>query len=241
MAEMNLSLDRLPVSMREAIRKYAETVHELAGDNGLALTLFGAIAADTFDPTLHTARSVLVLKTADLEMLRTLAKEGPRLGKARISAPLIMTPDYITASLDSFPLEFLEIQQHYLCVFGSDFFGELSFQNSHIRLQCERELKSILIGMRQGLLASTGKEKVVGQIEADVAERLVRTLRGLLWLHGQKEAKPAAQTVGDIEEGIRRSLPGVRGALNERGQHTWDEFKTLYEDIDSLRSFVDGW
>ncbi len=234
-------LDRLPASMRQPIQSYAQRVQAMAGPNALALTLFGALAAGTFDPKRHTARSVLVLQTVDLELLRLLAKEGPRLGKARIAAPLIMTPDYIKGSADSFPLELLEIQQRHLCVFGPDYFEELAIQENHIRLQCERELKSILIGMRQALLAAAGKDKLLSEIEADVAERLIRTLRGLLWLHGQRDPKPAGQAVSEIERSISRDLPGVRGAINERGKHGWEEFKTLYEEVDALRKSVDAW
>lgn len=241
MTEGNPDLDQLPASMRQPIQAYAQTVQSLAGGNALALTLYGAIAAGVFDPKLHTARSVVVLDRLDLEMLRSLAKEGPRMGKARIAAPLIMTPDYITASMDSFPLEFLEIQMRHLCVFGRDYFQDLALQENHVRLQCERELKTILIGMRQSLLAAAGKEKLLGEIEADVAERLVRTLRGLLWLHGQRDATPAAQAVSEIEHSINRELPGVRGAIRVGKEHGWSEFKTLYDDVDALRTVVDAW
>ncbi len=227
--------------MRNSIRQYTDGVKELAGGNGLALTLFGAIAAGTFDPKRHTARSVLVLQTVDLEMLRRLAKDGTRLGKARIAAPLIMTPEYINASADTFPLELIEIKQCHLCVFGEDYFEELAFHDPHIRLQCERELKTILIGMRQGLLAAAGREKLFGTIGADVAERLVRTLRGLLWLHGQKEPKPVVQAITEIETTGNRQLPGVRRAIEEGGQHGWEEFRSLYDDIEALRSLADAW
>lgn len=227
--------------MQNSIRQYTDGVKELAGGNGLALTLFGAIAAGTFDPKRHTARSVLVLQTVDLEMLRRLAKDGTRLGKARIAAPLIMTPEYINASADTFPLELIEIKQCHLCVFGEDYFEELAFHDPHIRLQCERELKTILIGMRQGLLAAAGREKLFGTIEADVAERLVRTLRGLLWLHGQKEPKPVVQALAEIETSFKRQLPGVRLAIEEGGQHGWEEFRSLYDDIEALRSLADAW
>ncbi len=241
MTEESSPMDTIVVSMRGPIQAYAQKVQALAGSNGLALTLFGSIAAGTFDPKLHRARSVVVLQTVDLEMLRLFAKEGLGLGKARIAAPLIMTPDYIKASLDSFPLEFIEITQCHLCVFGQDYFTDLPFLESHVRLQCEREIKTILIGMRQGLLAAAGREKLFAEIETDVAERLVRTLRGLLWLRNQKEPRPAAQVVSQIEEQVNRALPGVRGAIQEGGQHGWGEFKTLYEDIDALRTFVNAW
>ena len=43
-------LNGLPEAMREPLRRYAETLKELAGDNARSLTLFGAVAAGTFNP-----------------------------------------------------------------------------------------------------------------------------------------------------------------------------------------------
>ncbi|MFQ5897545.1 MAG: hypothetical protein ACE5JN_04780 [Candidatus Methylomirabilia bacterium] len=234
-------LHRVTESMRQPIRQYAEQVRALAGENALALTLFGAIAAGSFDKSRHTVRNVLVLQSVDLEMLRRLAKDGAKLGKARISAPLIMTPAYISASLDTFPLELIEIHQCHITLFGQDQFEALSFNDAHVRLQCERELKSILIGMRQGLLSAAGREKLIGAMEADVAERLVRTLRGLIWLKGEKEAKPSAQLIPAVEKIIGRTLPGVREALRVVGPHGWEEFRTLYEDVEAVGKIVDAW
>ncbi|MFQ5990945.1 MAG: hypothetical protein ACE5NA_00790 [Nitrospiraceae bacterium] len=235
------ALDRIPVAMRDPIQRYADSVRELAGANVLALTVFGSLAAGSFNPTKHTARSVVVLQTVDLEMLRQFAKQGARLGKARIAAPLIMTPEYIRASADSFPLEFIEIHQCHVCVFGPDYFNDLVFDAAHIRLQCERELKTILIGMRQGLLAAAGREKLFSTIETDVAERLVRTLRGLLWLHGQTQAQPGVQAVAEVERSVSRPMPGIRRILDETAEHGWQEFRALYADVEALQSTADAW
>ena len=234
-------LDRIIEPMRQPIERYAEQVRTLAGDKALALTLFGAIAAGTFVTNRHTVRNVLVLESVDLEMLHRLAKEGVRLGKAQISAPLIMTPVYIKASLDTFPLELIEIHQCHITLFGHDHFETLSFADAHVRLQCERELKTILIGMRQGLLAAAGREKIMAAMEADVAETLVRTFRGLLWLKGQKDPKPSAQVISEVENIIDRKLPGVREALNVSGPHGWDLFQTLYADVETVGKIVDAW
>ncbi|MFQ5846583.1 MAG: hypothetical protein ACE5IQ_02800 [Candidatus Methylomirabilales bacterium] len=234
-------LDRVIEQMRQPIAQYAEQIQALAGDNALALTLFGAIAAGSFDANRHTVRNVLILDSVDLEMLRRLAKDGVRLGKARISAPLIMTPPYINASLDTFPLELIEIHQCHITLFGHDHFDSLSFKDSDVRLQCERELKTILIGMRQGLLAAAGREKLMGALEADVGERLVRTLRGLLWLKGQRDAKPAGQVISEVENIIQGQLPGVRNVLRASGPQAWEQFRSLYEDVETVGKIVDAW
>ena len=118
---------------------------------------------------------------------------------------------------------------------------EFTFEDAHVRHQCERELKTILIAMRQGLLAAAGREKLFGTIESDVAERLVRTLRGLLWLHGQREFLPGIQAVEKVEQQVSRSLSGVRDAVNQVGRPGWEKFCRLYDDIEALKTFVDRW
>ena len=235
------NLEGAPESMRAPLQRYAGTLKELAGNNARSLTLFGAIAAGAFNPRSHTARSVFVVGEVDLEMLHRLARQGPRLGKARIAAPLIMTPEYINASMDTFPLEFLEIAQHHLCVFGEDYFRELPLEAAEVRHECEREIKTIQLAMRQALLAAAGRDKALTTVEVDVGERLLRSLRGLLWLHGDTEPKAALDAVAAIEDGIQRSLPGVRSAIDNRSGHGWEEFKTLYADVDALRTHINAW
>ena len=239
--EDELKLERVPPAMQQPVQQYATRVRSLAGAHAQALTLFGSVAAGAFDPKSHTARSVLIVDDIDLEMLRRLAKEGPKLGKVRIAAPLIMTLGYITTSLNTFPLEFLEIQQHHICVFGNDYFEEILLSGADVRHECERELKTILLGMRQALLATTGRDKLLTEIEFDVSERVVRTLRGMLWLNGEKEPRPALATIEAAETQFKTTLPGLRTAIESGAAHGWHEFKTLYADVEAVGTQLDAW
>jgi hypothetical protein len=240
MAENRVGLLHVAESMRGPLEEYAQLVKDLAGEQAKALTLFGAIAAATFDPERHTARSVLVVDRVDLSFLRELANHGLRLGKAGIAAPLVMTPGYIKASLDTFPLELIEISQQHVTVFGEDYFVGLCFEDRHIRLQCERELKVVMIGLRQGLLAAAGREILISALEVDVGEGLMRTLRGLLWLRGHHEPMPAAEVLPEIEKIAGRKLNGVRTALDPTAQHGWSEFEDLYRDVEALGEIADA-
>lgn len=240
MAKESLRLDGVIEAMREPIREYCGLLKELAADNAKTLTLFGAIAAGAFDATRHTVRNVLLLESVDLGLLRSLAQHGAKLGKNRISAPVIMTNAYIKSSLDTFALELIEIRQMHVTVFGDDPFEELAFEDAHVRLQCEREFKAILIGLRQGLLAAAGRDKILEALEVDVGEGLVRTLRGLLWLKGQKDGKAAGDVIAEVEKMTERKLPGVRAALDATGAHGWDQFQSLYGDVESLAEIANA-
>lgn len=235
------ALDAIPEPMGSTLRQFATLLQNLTGTTAESLTLFGAIARGTFDATRHTARSVLVVSQVDLGMLKRLAEHGAKLGKQHLAAPLIMTPSYIDASRDTFPLELIEIQQNRIVAFGKDFFEDLEFNAADVRLQCERELKVILIHMRQGLLAAAGREKVLAQLVTSGAENLLRTLRGMLWLKERREAQPASSVLDEVENLAKRKLPGIRGALDSKVAHEWDSFTALYRDTEALGELVNGW
>ncbi len=225
---------QIATSMREAAKQYEQVIREVVGQDAVSLTLYGRATSSDFDERRHTARSVLLLQKIDLAVLRELAKQGMALGKLKFAAPVIMTPDYIKESLDTFPLELLEISSTGITLFGDNHFADLKFEDAHVRLQTEREMKTLLIGMRQGLLASTGQEKLLGALEMDIGEGLLRSMRGLLWLKGHREAMNVDALVAKTETVVDAKLIGLRSALNPLGTHGWKEFKQLYADAESL-------
>ena len=167
-------------------------MRQIAGDRALNLSLLGAAAAGTWIPGRHRIHNALVLESIELDRLEQLARELPRFHEVAIASPLVFTPAYIRNSIDTFPLEFLEIQQQHRVVFGEDCFAPLVFEAKFIRLQCERELKSMILAMRQAVLASGGDPRRVVHQHPHAADGLLRVLRGMLWLRAVREPLPAS-------------------------------------------------
>ncbi len=233
------NLDRVAVAMRESVRSYATLLASLDARNLRSLTLIGDVLTETFDAKRASARSVLVLERMDLGLLRRVAERGTTLGKMGFAAPLTMTPEHIESSLDSFPIEFIEIQQLHATVLGDDPFASLVFDPAHVRLECERELKRFLIGLRQGLLAAAGRAAAIDVLQRDAAHGLLRTLRGMLWLKGSKAHQSDDRVVSGVEDLAKQPLRGLRGALNApAAQPAIDD---LYADVEALKVAVDGW
>ena len=226
-------------SMRAPLRECGDLLAGLGGDNLMGLTVFGGVLGEHFDPQRMTAATVMVLREIDLGLLRRIAEYGPKLGSKRISAPLVMTPAYITSSLDSFPLELLEIHQRHLTLLGEDHFATFEIESDHLRLQCEREFKRILIRLRQGLLEAGTREKVLDELVLDVGQHLLRTLRGLLWLKNQKEPLARDLVLAQTERLTGGTLSGVRGAIESSGAQGWGQFQALYADVEKLAAFAD--
>jgi len=223
------------------ISQFAGLVRTEAGPRAQALTLFGPILSGEFDARRHVVSSVLVLDRVDLALLRRLAVYGPKLARNGVAAPLVMTPEYIQASLDTFPLELIEIQQEHVALFGQDYFGGLSFEDAHVRLQCERELKVMLIGLRQGVLASAGETGLLRDLQRDSAQGLLRTLRGMLWLKGRRQLTSGIQVLDEVQKLVGSELSGLRAAFDEKMGHGPAEVDQLYRDVEALGELVNAW
>ena len=234
------AIERLASPVRAAVLEYVQHWQSLAGGSVRAIAFFGGVLTPQFDKRRHLAENVVVLSGMDLGLLRRLAATGKRFGRRGIAAPIVMTPEFIRDSLDTFPLELLEIQQQHALLAGEDFFAELRFEAEHVRLQCERELKTLLIGMRQGLLAAAGRERQLQPLGQTAVEGLLRTLRGLLWLKGQREPASPDDLIGGVERLLDRELAAVRSVLHGTGDKGWNQFAALYEDLEILRKRADA-
>lgn len=236
----NLDLTVVPEPRRAGIEQLAEQLVELALDELLAITAFGGWRLG--DPAYAGApsRTVVVLREANLLLLERLADRGPQLGAANITAPLIMTPDYIRDSCDVFPLEFLEIQHTGAPLCGPDHFAELQFQPDDVRLACERELKSELIQLRQGLLAAAGNSALIQRLCQAGSERAIRILRGILHL---RDVTPPPKTAAAIARAAATqtglTLELLPRFLEDPADKGREGLRQLYRELAALTAYVD--
>ncbi len=235
------NLERLAVVLRPTIQQLAEQIDRTFGNQVVNWSIFGDTATGVFDADRHTVRNVLVLQQVDLDGVRTLAKLGDQFGLRRIVAPLILTPAFIAKSLDTFPLELLEIQQQAVSILGESPFVNLQFTDPNVRSQCEREMKTVIIALQQGLLSTHGKSQQFPGVILNVVERLSRTLRAMLWLQGRRAFQPLLDVVTSVETLAGRRLPGVRQAVQNVRSPDWNTFQQLYAEVETLGAMVDGW
>lgn len=240
MIETANQMDRIAPAAREGVSELVDLLQELAGGNLEAVTVYGSALDANFDPEEQVVQTVMVLRDVDLSLLRRLAEHGASLGKRGLRAPLVMTKPYIAKSCDTFPLELIEIQVKRATVFGEDPFDVLTFKDDDVRHQCEREIKSTLIGLRQALLAAAGRDDALDAIEVDAGLALLRTMRGMAWLRGEKNAQSPAQIVEVAEGIVGGRLDGIRAAIDGNHAHGWEEFQKLYRDVARLGEVIDA-
>jgi len=230
--------ENLPEAWQEPVRRLAARVRECLGAEALGLVVHGA-ALDRIDAAARL-RSVLVLRQVNLAALRLLAADGPRFARLGLAAPVVLTPESIERSRDTFPLELLDIARRRVVALGQDFFAGLQFEREHVRLACERELKVILLAMSQGLLSSAALDARLGELSHEMTLSLARVLCGLLWLADRPAPPRVFALVSEVERVAGFPLPGVLRALDRSEDAGWNTFLQLYADLEALGQFADG-
>jgi hypothetical protein len=179
--------DKITPMLEDLLREHAANIH--------SFHLVGSAVIPDYNEKLSDINSMLVLKTMDLRVLAFLAPLGKKYGRKRLAAPLVMTPEYIKASLDAFPIEFLDFKHIHKTVYGHDLLQDLRITMPNLRLQCEREIKTKLIGLRQGYVSSLGKKEEIAAVLVRSFTGSMALFRAIITLLGKEPPIPRTDVI----------------------------------------------
>jgi hypothetical protein len=238
---------KLKAEISVRYKPFLDTVLEHHQDLIHSVHIVGSALTQDFDPRNSDINSVVVLDKMDLKFLEFLAPLGKKYGRKRVAAPLIMTPEYIDKSLDVFPIEFFNIQQLHLTVFGEDVFQDLDIKKADLRRQCERELKVKLIGLRQGLIAAAGDQKILARGFAESFSGYMPLFKAIIFLLGKEAPRHNEDILTVLEEvsGVRTEV--FRQVSKQKKQKTKPSltelnmvFEDYYRAIEKLGEITDA-
>jgi hypothetical protein len=211
-----------PDEVFEAAREWLGPVREALGHEFLSAYLTGSVLTAAYDPR-HSRINVLVFaRTLTGEVLERLSKAIPAPRKLHAIDPLFLTKRQMDHSLDSFPIEWLEIQECHLLIEGEDIVAAARVPRTYLRLQCEHELRGKHIRLRQYYLLHGEDAAGLEQTLAAAASSFATLFRTLLRLRGETVPADSAhviQKVADIYHVDAKPLLGAHVVRYSEGAH----------------------
>jgi hypothetical protein len=242
----NLKVDALNIQIRDSVKGFAESLLTALGDNLQSITVVGSSLTDDFRPGQSDINTVLVLGKQNLASLNAIASLAKPMSRKKISPPLLMTQSYIERSRDVFGVEFLDFQLAHKTVMGDDPFASLEFDKKDVRLQCERELKAMLIRLRQGYIASAANKKLVRDILISTAKSMLPLLRAMLWLKDIERSARIEPTFAKAAGEFSIDTYPLTSAIKWRHEkmrlsetEMENSFESIYSVVEQLAGIVD--
>ncbi|MCD6460976.1 hypothetical protein J7L67_09975 [bacterium] len=167
MKKLKIDKKGLPPEVARDVASLCESLIVIHGNNLLSISVYGSVLSKNYIPKVSNINLVCVFSELTTEALNLSLKVIKLAVKKRIVPPLFLSLDYIKSSLDSFPMEFIEIQENHRTIYGTDCFADIQIPLKHLRLQCEQKLKSQLVRLRQTYLEYGKNRKLIKQLLLD--------------------------------------------------------------------------
>ena len=229
----DINLERLLPVVVQRIRLFIEEILSGYSENIHSIHIVGSAVTEDFNEKTSDINSIFVLKEMDLKFIELIAPLGKKYSKKGIAAPLIMTPEYIKRSLDVFPIEFLDFKLIHETVFGEDILKDIETNKVDLRHQCEREIKSKLIGLRQGYISSEGNRHMLTERFVSSIAGYMPLFRGIIFLMGKERPIRKHKVISELSAstGINTDIFGKILAI-KRGKRKLgkDELNTVFEE-----------
>ncbi|HEY0724341.1 MAG TPA: nucleotidyltransferase domain-containing protein [Pyrinomonadaceae bacterium] len=235
--------------VQEALRGLIDDLRHTHGDNLASVVLYGSAAAG--DQTeLHSDYNLLIalnrITPADLRDSQAPMREWRRLGHP---LPVYFTVEELNDAADVFPIEFHQMANARVILYGKDPFEFVRLSDENLRHQAEYELRSKLIQLRRLYIpASLSAEKLTDLMSESLAS-FAALFRAVLMLHkreapvGKVECVRATAILLQLDptpfERIfefrsKDSLPASDAEANEIFGAYMDQIERVVEAVDNL-------
>ena len=228
-------------------RLLADDYKNLFGDDLVSVILYGSSVTKEYDPNKSDLNFLIVLSEEGIERLHLAHELVARWRKKKVGTPLFLTKEYIDFSLDTFPIEFLNIKRNHQVIVGEDVLAGISFKREFIRMEGERELKGKLLLLRQRYVETRGKQKVLKELISASLPTFIFVFKGLLYLLDKEVPETKEQTITILSQELKLDqelftslLQLEAGTFKYSRQELGDLFKRYLKEIRRLALLMDS-
>ena len=181
-----INAEKLPLEVQNKFIPYLKMMIGIHKDRLISVFIYGSAAGKNYIPKISDINSVFIFKDLAFASLTDSLKAVSKGIAKKIAAPLFLTKEHIETSLDVFPIEFLDMKENYILLYGTDLLSSLNIKEEHIRLFCEQQIKGKLIRIRQAYLEVGLKKKGMEALLKESLNSLIPVFRNLIRLKGNQ-------------------------------------------------------
>src|SRR5688500_10978849 len=172
--------------VREALDGLVSDLRSTHGDNLASVVLYGSAAAGD-QVELRSDYNLLIalnrITPEDLRMAQPPMWEWQRLGNP---LPVYFTVEELSDAADVFPIEFHQMANARIVLFGRDPFEFVKLSDTHLRHQAEYELRSKLIQLRRLYIPASVSVEKLSDLMSDSLASFASLFRAVLMLNGKE-------------------------------------------------------
>jgi hypothetical protein len=238
---------KIPDQPQEVFVPLTSDYLKVFGSELVSLIVYGSAAAGSYVKGKSDINLLVVLTDAGKNRLDVAFDTVKYWKKRKVATPLVMTKEFIETSLDSYPIEFLNMKNSHILVYGENVLANLAFQPADLRLQIEREIKGKIILLTQGYLETEGSARALRQLIGRSITAFISIFNALLFLKQGKAPQTRRETIQEacnlfsLDAAVFELCSDIKeGKDNLSGKEISNIFKKYLQEVEKIGNIVDG-
>lgn len=161
---------------------------------------YGAAAVDDRSTVPADQSILVVLDEVKASTLALAADPIRKWVKKGHPMPFIFDEQTFARSTDTFPIDYLNMQDHHEVLWGADPLQDIRIDLRHLRLQCESEMRGKLIHLKSDYVLNCHKPKKLLQLMLFTLNDFDRIMTGILHLLRQQPQGGRRQIVAQLAQ-----------------------------------------
>jgi len=240
-------VEKAPKRPDDVFDLFINDMKSLFGREVVAIHLYGSGARGDYQPGRSDINFFVCLTTEGILCLDRLWGKKAQWERRMIAQPLFLPREFLQASTDVFPIEYLNMKLHHRPLFGENVLDGLEIRPEHLRLQLEREFRGKLLHLWQGYVRSQGNHHLLLEIIRASIMAFASFFVALLYLEGEGIPPTKRDIFHQVEKKmnfatgiLERCLDVREGKTRLRKGEVHDLYREYMAVIDRLCVNIDG-
>jgi hypothetical protein len=238
---------KIPDQPQDIFVPLTEDYLKTFGKDLISLMLYGSAAGGAYVKGKSDINILVVLTPEGINRLEDGFALVKNWRKRNVAMPRVMTKAFIESSLDAYPIEFLNMKNNSILIYGENVLESLVFKPEDLRLQIERELKGKILLLREGYLESEGSARPVRQLINKSLTAFVSIFNAMLYLKQAKAPRNKRETIKEINKiftldaAVFMLCFDIREGVDTlSGKEVIDVFKNYLREVEKACDIIDG-
>lgn len=224
---------------------FVDTLSAILGKNIISIIAFGS-KAQVLDAK-NNLNLMIVTNTLNADDLYEISKPVQKWVKCKNPIPIIMNIEEWQSSFDVYAIEYSDMKNNYRIVYGEDIVKDIYIEKHDLRLECESELKNLLLKYKNNFLMNINSDRMMKKTLSQVTKTLLVIFRSILRLHDAEVPYRAIDIIEYVSNYInfnKEVMLKIAKVKYENDSFKKDELFSieakLLEDIQSILMQVDA-
>lgn len=225
--------------------KFIESLKENLGENLISVIAFGSMA--NVEDAKNNLNLMVVTSKLTAENLYDISKPVQKWIKGKNPVPVFMNIEEWYSSFDVYAIEYSDIKANHKILYGEDLVKNIIINKHDLRLQCESELKSLLLKYKNNFVVNIKSDKHMKFTLSQVIKTLLIIFRSILRLYDMEVPYRAVDIIEQVAKVInfdKEIMLKLAKVKYERDDYTKKELQAveagLLTDIQSILKQVDA-